>query len=1000
MAAPQEHLEHQPVLTRPYREPNRHWKTVGEETVNEIVDRRRTADKPLPIGPGSATQSEISFEKDDDGPIDLLRIEVRQWRKEGWPGTSNATRDLLEYWSRDPGEGPIYSLFFAQREAIETIVFLTEHCGSSHWMVKQLKELAEGWSRGLLRVALRMATGTGKTTVMACLVAWYAVNRRHEHRGDDRGLAKNVDRVVVICPGRTIRDRLAVLNPRAKHNLYDEWRLVPSKLRRRLRGFPVEIVNWEKLQPRKGVFYADIETKGKREKRGSPLNRTQVIQLAGGETASGETESREEMWARLLGPAKANRPERVVVLNDEGHHCWERKDREVKDREVKKGVWMEALHALREHRTYRLAQAIDLSATPIFVNPAKTKVPAGAGMKQNSSVVPWIVSEFALMESMEAGLVKIPQPPRADNTGHEPALRNLFEANGGQSLVTTEAMNLVRQGAEILYKDYAEIFEQWASVDDTRIGRPVMIAVANNKKNARAIFEMLGGREGPDGVLEQSDFKLLSNVPRTGADRSECVMHTILVLSKTNNPERAEGDEIAGGALGIREIGNEDEDALRAVLQSVAQPDKPGADVRCVVSVGMLTEGWDCQRVTHILGYRKFGSQLLCEQTMGRALRRRDYENQEEVARRDNGEIERRFPAEYATVFGVPFARQTVQGGNTRPPPPPQPKTIVRPVPGRLKRRRIWVPDFEGYAMPAPGLGIKLDPARVVETYPVNGQEGREIKWVKTQGPVGKIQILERPTEFRPGTGIWRLAAELVRLLGEQMEAQGEEEGTGRIRRGLLFGECLRAVRGWLAHENVTVKDSDLGGEGMRDLAKSAILDALTIEGKPARKIGVPNNPQQELRSAGDWNPFVTGLKEIVSVKRSELNVAACHSKLEGNIARVLDASPNVDAFVRNHGPERIEIPYKYKGGWAKYVPDFFVRCRAAQGKVPHIVLEAKGRPDERSERKGWWTDHWWIPCANLAGEKYKQVWVRRELSAECDVEAAIESAIEEATRS
>ena len=806
VGAPEEHVHRQPVLTRPYSEPKRHWKTVAGETSNDIVNWRRAADEPLPMGQDIPIQRDLGLAADqaDAGAIDKLRAEVRTWRDEGWPGTSNATRELLEYWSREPGEGPVFSLFYAQREAIETVVFLTEVGNGSHWMVKRLKEMAEGWSRGLTRLALRMATGTGKTTVMAGLVAWYAVNRRREHRGDARGLAKNVDRVVVICPGRTIRDRLLGLNPRAKRNIYDEWRLVPPNLRRRLGGFPVEIINWEKLQPRKGVAYAGIETKS----GGGALSRTKAIKLAGGEDVGQEPESLEAMWSRLLGPVRARGSERVVVLNDEGHHCWERKEGE------KPGIWMEALHALRTHRRYQLAQAVDLSATPIFINPTKTKVPAGTPVQKTSSLVPWVVSEFALMESMEAGLVKIPQPPRGDNTSHESALRNLFEANAGQKLITTGGMALVRQGAEILYGDYEETFETWESANDPRVGRPVLIAVANNKQNAQAIFEMLGGRKGPGGTLERSDFALLSNVPRTGADESECAMHTILVLSKTNNPETAEHEQIAGGALGLREVGEDaTEEELREVLQSVAQPGEPGGDVRCVVSVGMLTEGWDCQRVTHILGYRKFGSQLLCEQTMGRALRRRDYENREPVTRRDTRHVEERFPAEYATVFGVPFARQTAHGDRTGP-TPPEPKTQVHPVAERVDTYRIWVPDFSSYTMSAPGVGVELDPERVTEAYPVEGQEGREIEWVETAGPIGRLRVLERTIEHRPGEGAWQLASEIVRLLGERAEAQGEQEHAGRLRRGVLFSECLKAVYAWLAHEKIAVLESDLGGDG------------------------------------------------------------------------------------------------------------------------------------------------------------------------------------------
>lgn len=989
--APQEHVHRHPVLTRPYSEPTRHWEIIEDEPRDTIVSRRRGADEPLPMGADIPSQRgfEFALGGPDGGFIDKLRAEVRSWRDAGWPGTSNATRDLLEYWSREPGEGPVFSLFYAQREAIETVVFLTECGNGSHWMVRRLKELGQGWSRGLMRLALRMATGTGKTTVMACLIAWYAVNRRREHRADARGLAQNVHRVVVICPGRTIRDRLVGLNPRAKRNIYDEWRLVPPKLRRRLGSFPVEIINWEKLQPRADVTYAGIEIK-----TGSGnLSRTKAIGLASAGHTGRRPESLQEMWSRLLGPDRSSRPERVVVLNDEGHHCWERKEGE------KAGVWMEALHALRSHPRYRFDQVIDLSATPIFINPGKTRVPAGTKALRNLGLVPWVVSEFALMESMEAGLVKIPQPPRGDNTGHESALLNLFAANSGQKLTTTEGMALVRQGAEILYGDYQETFDVWASAEDSRVGHPVLIAVVNNKRNARAIFEMLGGREGAGGTLERSAFPLLSNVPRAGADRSECVMRTILVLSKTNNPETVEHEQIVGGALGLREVGEDaSEDELREVLQTVAQPGEPGEEVRCVVSVGMLTEGWDCQRVTHILGYRKFGSQLLCEQTMGRALRRRDYENLEPVIRRDTGVAEERFPAEYATVFGVPFARQGANGGRTKP-LRPDPKTEVHPVPKRLDACRIWVPAFESYTMAAAGLGVKLDPDRVIETYPVDGQQGREIAWVKTAGPIGRERVLERTIDRRPGAGAWQLAAELVRLLGEREEAEGELEEAGRLRRGVLFGECVKAVYAWLDHEKIAVLESDLDltGDGMRDLARSAILDALTIEGRPARKIGVPADPRRELRSASDWRPFLTGLRDIQTVNRSALNVAACHSKFETVMARALDASGLVDAFVRNHGPERLEIPYKFKGGWAKYVPDFFVRCPAQNGKVPHIVLEGKGRPDERSEHKGWWTDNWWVPCANVAGTAHAQVWARRELGPDDNAEDALASAITEA---
>ena len=255
--------------------------------------------------------------------------------------------------------------------------------------------------------------------------------------------------------------------------------------------------------------------------------------------------------------------------------------------------------------------------------------------------------------------------------------------------------------------------------------------------------------------------------------------------------------------------------------------------------------------------------------------------------------------------------------------------------------------------MSAPGVGVELDSDRVIETYPVDGQQGREIEWVVTGGPIGKIRVLERTIERRPGEGAWQLAAELVRLLGQRTEERGEEEQAGRLRRGVLFSECLKAVHAWLAHDKIAVLESDLGGDGMRDLARSAILDALKVQGKPARKVGVPSDARRELRSAGEWRRFMTGLKEIVELERSELNVAACHSRLEADISRVLDASERVDAFVRNHGPERMEIPYKYKGGWGEVRPGLLRAVPTQKREDPAHRARGEGTPRRAKRAQG-----------------------------------------------
>ena len=981
-----EDLEEQPILTNPYAEPRQHWKTKDGATENEIAKGRRKPHEPLPIGNTEGVQADL-FEGESN--IARLRKEVRSWREKGWPGTTSPTRQLLEYWSREPGEGPVHSLFFAQREAIETVIYLTEIGHGSHWMVQRLRSIARDYSRDLLRLAIRMATGTGKTTVMACLIAWYAANRRGERRHQHGGLAQNVGRVVVICPGKTIQSQLQALNPMMRSengdNLYDAKRLVPDNLRRRLSSVKVHVLNWEKLLRREGYAFRDFDIKKK----------SQVIALAGGDAADAEKESYDDLWSRILGPKRGRGKERVVVLNDEGHHCWERKDGEPP------GVWMEALHGLVAHPEFTLEQAIDLSATPIFIQTAKSRRPEGEKVPGVTQVVPWVISEFALMESMESGLVKIPQPPRGDNRSQESPLRNLYDANGGKRLRSGQqndetAMELVRRGTEILYNDYKEHFEDWEQMNDPRIGRPVLIAVADTKNNARAIFEMLGGSLLDDGRPLERGKTLLSNLG--GPEDKEGKEHTILVLSRTNNPETEEGEQVMGGALGLREVGKgATQEELENVLRTVAQPGKPGQDVRCVVSVGMLTEGWDCQRVTHILGYRKFGSQLLCEQTMGRALRRRDYDNTITVAPLDGAPAEQRFPAEYATVFGVPFEGSRRKGGGGK--GELNPKTKIEPVESRKEDLAIWIPDFSGYTMVESSAAIGVDPELVEEIDAKREGEASAstIEWVTTQGPIGKKRKLRSKSNEMYREPIWKLASELTTLLGERLS----EEGRGREakRQGLLFAQCLAAVNTWLNHDNVRLTEDDLRTDGLRDLAKSAILKTLRdAEGKRVERRGVPRNPRIPRRRAGDWQPFETGLKEIEPANKSELNASACHTRLERGIARSIETCSLAKSYVRNHGPERFEIPYKHHGGWARYVPDFFVRGHPVHnGLIPHVIVEGKGQPDEKSEQKAWWTQEWWIQAANALDDGTGRKWAFVEIRPGENVEAAIEAAMNEA---
>ena len=972
-----EHHRRQPTLHSPYEEPDRHWKRTPDDrdTVNEVLSGRLRVRRTSARAPSSQQplQPTLGPAPDAAGVDHLLLVErlrklVRDWREAGWPRTTSATRLLLEYWSRPPGEGPRYSPFWAQREAVETIVYLTEVASHGSAELRELREHARRWSRGLVRLAISMATGTGKTRVMAMLIAWYAVNRGREHRAVADGLARNVGRVVVIAPGRTIARQLQMLVPAHRNNIYVADRLAPDHLLKRLNGIRVHVLNFEKLQPRLGLGLAGLEGVS-----------TKTTALADADDIAGEVETQEAMWSRLLGHPRSNgRAERVVVINDEGHHCWERSDA-AKAGPSGPGVWMEAIHALDRHPRFAVAQAIDVTATPFFIDPRNTHRPAGEKLPQGEALFPWIVSEFPLDEAMETGLVTIPRRPRGPDGVEDDDLETLYETSNGNFHDNPQVAERVTRAARLLYQDYERQFRKWerdnAVATGQRSAHPVMIAVVNSRRNAQKLHEIIGGAPR-DADGERYDppigFELLSNVPHRGATRTECEQappRTIVVYSPGGgDASRAEGSVFTNGRIGVREA--KDGEEVEEILASVARPGTRGAEVRCVISVGMLTEGWDCPFVTSILGFRKFGSELLARQTMGRALRRWDYDTMLRSPRGAAGVVTSRFPAQYTTVIGVPFGEHLhtddqIDDGTFRPP------STVRPVPERRITHSVLVPRFADYVLEYQEPRIRLIPDRVRpvrrDLLPGSAEPGA----TTFRAPIGEqLHVTEQPLDHGL-TGVWKLAAQAASSIGRGRQKDGDahlfEHGSE------LFSQCLRIVRQWLRHEQVDIDETHLRSAENRERLLDALLAAIDTSGPTGlQRTGSPLDLNRVHGSPGDWHPFETRLEHIIETKHSELNLAACHNVFETQIAAALDRHPRIEAFFRNHGPERFEVPYRRGGHWAKYVPDFFARTAAPFGTESaaahaYLVVEGKGPQDEHAEHKARWTTNWWCPAAEGA---------------------------------
>ena len=654
-----------PVINSAFQEPGKYFLFDDEGITNTVVEGRRPSSCFVPVPRPKRFGKQLTFDTEwtddrieENRDVNRIRERVSLWRRGGYVHVTRTTRRLLEYWQNPDRER---KLFFCQVEALETAIYTTEVARKvgDGWIDNHLDEVNRAANPLLTRTALKMATGSGKTVVMAMLIAWQTLNKRA-----DRQAAQFSDAFLVLTPGITIRDRLRVLRPEEPDNYYRVMDLVPPDLFGELGQAKIVITNFHTFQPRdtsgasklaKAVLKSDMnETPG------------QVVQRV----------------CRELGTKK-----NILVLNDEAHHCYRRrsdvpapeatklltvdegkltgedkKDAERRNEEAR--IWISGLEAVKEKVGIR--NIYDLSATPFFLR--------GSGYKEGT-LFPWVVSDFSLIDAIEAGIVKVPRVPVSDDQmKHKmPIYRNLWphiRTDLPRKGRGTEAVNEepklpgeLQAAIHALYGDYEKRYSLWeeAIAEGSNASPPVFIVVCNNTNVSRLVFSYVAGytKTLEDATIPvPGQLPIFSNV-RDGRWLSR--PNTILVESVQLDSGEAMSPEFKRSAsIEIERFKDDfrrrypgrdvdsiaDDELLREVLNTVGKEGRLGEDIKCVVSVSMLTEGWDANTVTHIMGVRAFGTQLLCEQVVGRGLRRTSYVPDE------NG----MFTPEYAEVFGVPFS--------------------------------------------------------------------------------------------------------------------------------------------------------------------------------------------------------------------------------------------------------------------------------------------------------------------------------------------------------
>ncbi len=973
----------EPILNSPYKIPTRYHPLDknGQPLEGQPEDGRRKSEFLTPVPEsrksrrmGKVEQGDLGIDDTDQSTevqkynpnslVNLIRTHVATWRDLRNPndwGVTPVTQRLLTHWRHHNFED--IQPFFCQIEAVETAIWLSE-VARNEKQYKAIWEHITGANKQanpeIIRMALKMATGTGKTTVMAMLIAWQAINaiRTPNSKKFSRGF-------LIIAPGITIRDRLRVLLPEDSESYYSSRELVPADMLRDLGQAKIVIQNYHAFQRRETVKMSKV---GRAFVRG----RDEPIDTR-------ETEGK--MLQRACGELLSIK--NVVVINDEAHHCYrekpdtdeegelspEEKDEANKNNEAAR-LWISGIEALK--KKVGVPAVYDLSATPFFLS--------GSGYAEGT-LFPWTVSDFSLMDAIESGIVKLPRIPVDDNIpeADDPIYRDLWKhlkeqgysmpkmgAKKSKNLDPHSLPSPIQTALNSLYDHYIKVDKEWRAAGIKT--PPVFIVVCNNTSTSKLVYEWISGwaRESEDFENDdwhQGHLEMFQNFDENGERLAR--PNTLLIDSvQLESGEALDKDfrkfaapeidkfkqEMLERGASQKEVENiTDQELLREVMNTVGKPGKLGADIRCVVSVSMLTEGWDTNTVTHILGLRAFGTQLLCEQVVGRALRRLSYDLNDKGL----------FGEEYADILGIPFdftANPVVAK-------PTKPKPITRVH--ALKEREaltITFPRVTGYrkdfrderirAEFTEDSRLEINPLMVGATRTVlAGIVGEDIE-------IGPDYMREMRTS--------EISYNLAKILFFSRYKKVNEPAPMH-----LFPSLQQVVRRWLDEDYLTCTGPSIyrGMVLYRDIANRAVelIDAACQrkmgDDKSIKALIDPYNPHGSTRHVA----FNTTKDLFHETRKSHVNLVVCDSSWERELARVLESHPKVISYVKNQGLQ-FEVPYSDGTSNRKYIPDFIVQVDDGYEDPLNLVVEVKGRRGVDEQIKAETMHTKWIPGVNALG--------------------------------
>jgi len=874
------------IINSAFREPEHHWKYDHNKQSFDQTPGRRPAGYFV-AGQGSNVYNDIG-EFVELPLVNAIRPRVKAWRDSGYPGVTGVTRKLLEHWNNK--EARQYQFFWCQMDAMETLIWLTEASDADKTGIQIPCD-----GGGFTRLCTKLCTGGGKTTVMAMLIAWHVCNKVAYPQ--DKRFSKNV---LIVAPGLTVRSRLQVLLTGGEDNYYSQFKIIPFGFEDKLRQGKVVIKNWQALA---WDTEEDIAKRKSVDKRGPKSD---------------------EAYTRDVLGEMAN-AKNILVINDEAHHAW-RKNPEIKDKlskdekeaEREATIWISGLDRINTTRS--IHSCYDFSATPY--------APSG---KKNSeeSVYGWIVSDFGLNDGIESGLVKTPRVVVRDDgvpdvNSYRSKLYHIYADDDVKNDISRSAKpeeplpDLLRNAYYLLGRDWLETYKVWKAANAPT--PPVMITVTNRTETAARIKYAFDHAKTPLGNIPElcvSEYTIHIDSKTLDAAESSAVV--------TAQNEDEDGDSVGEKTLSKKEAAN----LLRKMVDTVGQRGKPGEKIRNVISVGMLSEGWDAKTVTHILGLRAFTSQLLCEQVVGRGLRRTSYEA-------DGG----LFKAEYVNIFGIPFTFLPHESEESGTPKPPSPKTQVEVIQDRVEYQISWPNIIRLDRVFKPKLAIdtsKLEPLTLKAS---DTRISAELAPILDGKPdlmkCTEIDLQKLDSELRLQKIIFEVAGQTYELMQSAWQIE--------VTKYAVFGQIVRLIEEYLSSDAIEIMPQLFSTDPIRKriiymLNMNRIIQHVWngIKVSQTERILPVFDTSKKVRSTGDMLTWYTS-RPCYPTKHSHISHCVFDSAWEAAESAKLEKHPSVAAWAKNDHLG-FEIVYVFDGILHKYYPDFLIRF--TNGKT--LVLEVKG---------------------------------------------------------